>query len=229
MRMEVGDERALNAWIQRTAGTQDAVEQTMRRFLYRLSRSGVLDLQDDLPAEKHLEKPQDATVGGVYNNSVPPERSQPPAGAQPPAEVQPPAMGAPTKNTPAGWDAPIPPPSFSPAAFGSPADSSSPAKSMVFPPSRPPAWLSQSLAGGSPAGGSPADGSLTDGNLTDGNLAIEKAVAPPQGSPPQGVGSPQGVAPLLPVVEVPTAAKLEDSGDTGRDGRMRVPTGAGVS
>ena len=215
MRMEVGDERALNTWIQRTAGTQDAVEQTMRRFLYRLSRSGVLDLQDDLPAEKHLEKPQDATVGGVYNNSVPPERSQPPAGSQPPAEVQSPAMGDPTKNIPAGWDAPIPPPSFSPAAFGSPAGSSSPAKSMVFPPSRPPAWLSQSLAGGSPA-----DGGLADCRLATG----EQGVGSPQGDTPL-----QGVAPLLPVVEVPTAAKLEDSGDTGRDGRMRVPTGAGVS
>ncbi|MBU2769219.1 hypothetical protein HAP94_24455, partial [Acidithiobacillus ferrivorans] len=50
MQIEVGDERALNAWIQRTAGTQDAVEQTMRQFLYRLSRSGVLDLQDTLLA-----------------------------------------------------------------------------------------------------------------------------------------------------------------------------------
>ena len=201
MRMEVGDERALNTWIQRTAGTQDAVEQTMRRFLYRLSRSGVLDLQDDLPDEKHLEKPQDATVGGVYN-SVPPERSQPPAGGIPaggvPAAVQPPVMGVPAKNVPTGWDAPIPPPSFSPAA---PSTSAEP---MSFPPSRPPAWLSQGLAGGNPA----------DAGLATGE---------------QEMGSPHGVAPLLPVVEVPTAAKLEDSGDTGRDGRMRVPTGAGVS
>ena len=220
MRMEVGEERALNAWIQRTAGTQDAVEQTMRRFLYRLSRSGVLDLQDGLPeglpAEKHQEKPQDATVGGVYNNSIPPERSQPPAGGAPAAGAS--AKGTSAKNTlaevtpaegaPAGWDAPIPPPSFSPAAFGSPAGSSSPAKTMVFPPSRPPAWLSQSLADGSP---------------TDGKFATGEKIASPQERPPQGA------APLLPGVDVSTAAKLEDSGDTGRDGRMRVPTGAGVS
>ncbi|MCR1347344.1 DEAD/DEAH box helicase family protein [Acidithiobacillus ferrooxidans] len=206
MRMEVGEERALNAWIQRTAGTQDAVEQTMRRFLYRLSRSGVLDLQDGLPeglpAEKPLEKPQDATVGGVYNNSVPPERSQSPA-VDAPATVNS-AGSASAKNVPAGWDAPIPPPSFSPAAFGSPAGSSSPAKTMVFPPSLPPAWLSQSLAADRLADASPATGK-------------------------QEIGSPQEVAPLLPVVEVSTAAKLEDSGDTGRDGRMRVPTEAGVS
>jgi hypothetical protein len=235
MRMEVGDERALNAWIQRTAGTQDAVEQTMRRFLYRLSRSGVLDLQDGLPeglpAEKHQEKPQDATVGGVYNNSIPPERSQPPAEGAPAAGA--PAKGTSAKNTlaevtpaegaPAGWDAPIPPPSFSPAAFGSPAGSSSPAKTMVFPPSRPPAWLSQSLAAdrladGGLTDGSLADGSPTDGSPTDGRFATGEKIA-----------TPQGVAPLLPGVDVSTAAKLEDSGDTGRDGRMRVPTGAGVS
>ena len=89
---------------------------------------------------------------------------------------------------------------------------------MVFPPSRPPAWLSQSLADGGLADGGLADGGLADGSLAGGSLAIEESVAPPQ-----------GVAPLLSVVEVPTAAKLEDSGDTGRDGRMRVPTGAGVS
>ena len=230
MRMEVGDERALNAWIQRTAGTQDAVEQTMRRFLYRLSRSGVLDLQDDLLAEKRLENPQDATVGGVYNNSVPPERSQPLAGVQPPAggvaTSGVPTAGTSAKNTPAegvptGWDAPIPPASFSPAAFGSPAGSLSPAKSMVFPPSRPPAWLSQSLAASNRADSSFA---------IEEEFALPQGVVPPQGGvPPQGVGTPQGAAAQLPVVEVPTAAKLEDSGDTGRDGRMRVPTGAGVS
>ena len=210
MRMEVGDERALNAWIQRTKGTEDAVEQTMRQFLYRLSRSGVLDLQDDLPEEvipeKRLKKQQSAGVGGVYNNSVPPEHHTGPVEIAP-AEGTP-AEGAPAEGTPAGWAAPVPPPSFPQATFRLSAGSSPSVEPMSFPPSRPPAWLSQGLASGSPADSSLADGSpgFTANGVTAG----------------ENVDSPQNV-------DIPTAVKLEHSGNAGRDGQIRVPAGAGVS
>ncbi|UBU63600.1 DEAD/DEAH box helicase [Acidithiobacillus ferrooxidans] len=224
MRMEVGDERALNAWIQRTAGTEDAVEQTMRRFLYRLSRSGVLDLQGDLPkespAEKAQVKSQDATVGGVYNNNVPPEWSQPPAQGSP-TDSGGPAKITPAKDAPVRWDAPVPPPSFPQSPFGSLPGSAPSTNPMTFPPSRPPAWLSQSLADGSLADGGPADGNLADGNLAGGQgLATDDPVTGEKG---------EKIASRSFDAEIPTAAKLENSEGAGKDGRVRVPTGAGVS
>ena len=216
MRMEVGEERALNAWIQRTSGTQDPVEQTMRQFLYRLSRSGVLDLQGELPGDvlqtavlqtavlqtadrsEKVHKDHGATtVGGVYNNRSH-EHPRSPAGAQPLAGAQSPAKG---------WDTPSSPPSWS--SSGSPS-----VGSAVFPPSRPPAWLSQ---------GSVASG---EGDAPPQGAAPGQGAAPTQGgSPPKGVAPLQGAAPLPSDGDLPTAASLEEIVDAGEGGRLWVPQG----
>ena len=210
MHMEVGEERALNAWIQRTSGTQDPVEQTMRQFLYRLSRSGVLDLQGELPgdvlqtavlqpadlqtadrSEKVQKDHESATVGGVYNNRPhehpwSPAGVQPLSGGNPPAGVQPPAGAQPPAK---GWDTPSSPPSWS--SSGSPS-----VGSAVFPPSRPPAWLSQE------------------------SVASGEGVAPPQGDFPL-----KGAVPLPSDGDLPTAASLEEIVDAGEGGRLWVPQG----
>jgi superfamily II DNA or RNA helicase len=213
MHMEVGDERALNAWIQRTAGTQDAVEQTMRQFLYRLSRSGVLDLQDAMLAaalqtaslpepvgrasgspEKMLEEQESATVGGVYNNNAPHERDSPPA----------------------GWGTPPSPPSFLQAHLDLPVVSPSPmvspsVGSAVFPPSRPPAWLSQEIASGGLAADRLASCEVVDEKRS---VAIPAGVQPRDGAQ----SSPSGG-------NLPTAATLEDFKNAGGEGSLWFPQG----
>ena len=216
MRMNVGDERALNTWIQRTMGTQDAVEQAMRQFLYRLSRSGVLDLQDDQPgAALQAAGLQAAALQATTLPSAgQPIKDMP--SAEPSTSARPvnrhektlkeqesaTVGGVYNKNIPhehpqspaKGWDTPSSP-------FESPGDSPS-VRSAVFPPSRPPAWL------------------------------LQQSVAPPQGiAPSQGDALPQGDTPLQGVVplssggDLPSAVSLEDFEDVSEEERLWVPQG----
>ena len=223
MQIEVGDERALNAWIQRTAGTQDAVEQTMRQFLYRLSRSGVLDLQDTLLA---------AALPGAVLQTASLSGANLPAVSLPAVSLPEPvgrASGSPEKmmeeqesttvggvynnsvpheraSALAGWDTPPSPPSFLqdhldlPVVLPSPMVSP-PVGSAVFPPSRPPAWWSQEIA----SGGLAADRLAAD-RLASGEVMDEKQSV----APPAGVQPPAEAQPLPSDGDLPTAVSLGD-------------------
>ncbi|MBU2769119.1 hypothetical protein HAP94_23905 [Acidithiobacillus ferrivorans] len=177
----------------------------MRQFLYRLSRSGVLDLQDTLLAaalpepvgrasgspEKMLEEQESTTVGGVYNNSVPHERA----------------------SALTGWDTPPSPPSFLQAHLDLPVVSPSPmvspsVGSAVFPPSRPPAWWSQEIASGGLAAGGLAADRLTAGRLAVGRLAADRLTSGEVMDEKQSVAPPAGVQPTAEAQPLPSDGDL---------------------
>ncbi|WP_414041507.1 helicase-related protein [Acidithiobacillus sp. M4-SHS-6] len=163
MKMDVGEEQALNAWIQRTTGTQDAVEQTMRQFLYRLSRSGVLDLKAALPGAEitHAESLApvstqrfEQAVSEVPNpvSTVPPPPgwetpSYPPVMPSPPLQDATPLPGASPLQGASSLSSTGPTTAASLPSVGLP--SAGHGELTTFPPSRPPAWLAAEMASSS--------------------------------------------------------------------------------